>query len=130
MTDDNQSHTSTGASNDDNQHSSENDTVQQAKNSLNDCLFSQYAATFAGVSGGTAYSLWKKPKNGIAIMVVAGTMGSLLEIGTGWFVHCRDHVEHYHQQKIKDRERKIKELEKRGITLESIQKSVGDSFGS
>ena len=113
-----------------NQHTCETEAVQQAKEALNDCLFSQYAATFAGVSGGTAYSLWKKPKNGIAIMVVAGTLGSLMDIGTGWFDTCRDQVDHYHHQKIKDREQKIKDLEKRGITLESIKKSGGGPFGS
>lgn len=108
-----------------NQNPSEEESLLQAKESLSDCLFSQYAATFAGVSGGTAYSLYKKPKNGIGIMVLAGTLGSLLDVGVGYMVTCRPQVDVYQQQKLKVRARKVADLEKQGITLESVRKAGG-----
>jgi multidrug transporter EmrE-like cation transporter len=65
-------------------------------------LFSQYAATFAAVSTGTAYAVWKRPPNGIAIMLVAGAGGSLLDLAYGWNVSCATQVDMWrrHQEQL------------------------------
>ena len=60
-------------------------------------LFAQYAATFAGVSCGTAYAVVKKPKNGMAIMLVAGAGGSILDLAYGWNVTCSQEVQKWYQ---------------------------------
>lgn len=65
-------------------------------------LFAQYALTFAAASTGTAYAVWRRPPNGIAIMLVAGAGGSLLDLAYGWNVACVNEVELWrrHQQQI------------------------------
>jgi len=55
-------------------------------------LLSQYAMTFGAVSVATGYALWKKPPNGVAIMIVAGVGGSLLDLGYGWTTACQHEV--------------------------------------
>jgi hypothetical protein len=64
-------------------------------------LFSQYAMTFASVSSATAYSLYKRPKNGIGIMLVAGASGTFADLIYGWNVSCTEQVAasyQYHEQ--------------------------------
>jgi hypothetical protein len=58
-------------------------------------LFEQYALTFASVSLGTAYAVWKRPPNGLALMLVAGAGGSLLDLAYGWNVACVSQVEQW-----------------------------------
>jgi len=48
--------------------------------------------TFGAVSVATGYALWKKPPNGVAIMIVAGVGGSLLDLGYGWTTACQHEV--------------------------------------
>ena len=61
-------------------------------------LFSQYALTAAGVGGGTGYALYKRPKNGIALMIFAGAAGSLADLAYGWTTACRPQVEAWQEQ--------------------------------
>jgi len=49
--------------------------------------------TFVGISGATIYAMHKKPPNGVAIMVVAGVAGSLLDLSYGWTTACHQEVE-------------------------------------
>jgi hypothetical protein len=55
-------------------------------------IFSQYGATFAAVSCSTAYAVVQRPPNGIALMLVAGAAGSLLDMTYAWNVACADQV--------------------------------------
>ena len=42
--------------------------------------------------GGTGYALYKKPKNGIAVMLVSGGAGTFLDLAYGWTTACRPYV--------------------------------------
>jgi hypothetical protein len=53
--------------------------------------------TFAAVSTGTAYAVWKRPPNGMAVMLVAGAGGSLLDLLYGWNVACVAQVHDWRQ---------------------------------
>lgn len=55
-------------------------------------LFSQYSLTFAGISTSTAYAVYKKPPNGLAIMMGAGVAGTLADLGYGWTTACKSQV--------------------------------------
>lgn len=56
-------------------------------------LFSQYAATFAAVSGATAYAVVRRPPNGVPVMLVAGAAGSLVDMIYAWNFACLDQVQ-------------------------------------
>ena len=63
-------------------------------------LFGQYAFAVAGVGGGTGYAIYRKgPKNGLAIMVLAGAAGTLADFGYGWTTACRPQVRAWYDQK-------------------------------
>lgn len=61
-------------------------------------MLSQYAMTFAGVSGGTGYAVWKKPPKGMHIMILAGVAGSVLDLAYGWTSACKDEVDEWRRQ--------------------------------
>jgi hypothetical protein len=67
---------------------------------LKNSLVSQYAFFVAGVAGGTAYSVYRKPKNGLGIMMVTGAAGGLVDLAFGWNKACQPQVEAWkrHQQ--------------------------------
>ena len=67
---------------------------------LSDCLFSQYALTFAAVTTTTGYTLYKKHPNGIALMLVAGAAGSLGDLAYGWNFACRSQVQAWHARNL------------------------------
>jgi hypothetical protein len=69
-------------------------------NNNKNSLVSQYAFFVAGVAGGTAYSVYRKPKNGLGIMMVTGAAGGLVDLAFGWNKACRPQVEAWqrHQQ--------------------------------
>jgi hypothetical protein len=48
--------------------------------------------TFAAISTATAYAVYKRPKNGMQIMVVAGATGTLADFIYGWTVACTEQV--------------------------------------
>jgi phage-related minor tail protein len=70
---------------------------------------SQYAATFLGVSGSTAYALVKKPPKAMSMMILAGTAGATVDILIGWYSACTTEVELYNQQQDRMIEQKILE---------------------
>jgi hypothetical protein len=49
--------------------------------------------TFAGISTSTAYALYRKPPNGIVLMMGAGIAGSIVDLGYGWTTACRTQVD-------------------------------------
>jgi hypothetical protein len=51
--------------------------------------------TFAGISTSTAYSLYRKPPNGIAIMIGAGVAGTIADLGYGWTTACQSQVQQW-----------------------------------
>lgn len=57
-------------------------------------LFSQYALTVLGVTSGTGYALYKRPKgtSGLGIMLVAGAAGSLGDLLYGYTYACQPEV--------------------------------------
>ena len=61
-------------------------------------MLSQYAMTFAGVSSATGYAVWKKPKKGMQIMVLAGVAGTVLDLAYGWTSACKDEVDEWRRQ--------------------------------
>lgn len=65
-------------------------------------LFSQYSLTVAGVMGATGYSLYRRPKNGIGVMLVAGGVGTMADLAYGWSTKCRPYVLEWqkHQQQL------------------------------
>lgn len=75
-------------------------------------LFSQYAFTVAGVTSGTGYALYKKPKNGVGAMVVAGVAGSLADLAYGWTIACRPYVEAWQQHELELQRQKEEESER------------------
>lgn len=60
-------------------------------------LFSQYTWTVVGVGGGTGYALWRRPKNGLGLMLVAGAAGTMADFAYGWKVACRDAVRRWQE---------------------------------
>lgn len=69
-------------------------------------LFSQYSLTAASVVGATAYAVHRRPKNGIALMLVAGGAGTLADLAYGWTTKCAPYVAAYQQyQHIQQREK-------------------------
>mmetsp|Transcript_13729 Transcript_13729/g.28355 ORF Transcript_13729/g.28355 Transcript_13729/m.28355 type:complete len:99 (+) Transcript_13729:99-395(+) len=76
---------------------------------LSECLFSQYMATLAGIAGSTGYSLYRKPKNGLALLAIAGAAGSIADLAYGWNVACQPEVERflaYRESTVEERRRK------------------------
>jgi hypothetical protein len=71
-------------------------------------MFSQYGLTTAGVLGGTGYSLYKRPKNGIGVMLVAGGAGTVADLIYGWNVACRTYVEAWKKHEMTEREERSK----------------------
>lgn len=65
---------------------------------LEPSLFSQYKLTATGVVSGTGYALYKKPRNGIGIMLVAGAAGSLGDLMYGWVYACKPQVKEWRRQ--------------------------------
>lgn len=67
-------------------------------------LCSQYALTFTTVSLATAYSVHQRPKNGLAIMLMAGATATVVDYLYAYTVTCSDQVrksnEYYQQQKL------------------------------
>lgn len=55
-------------------------------------LLSQYGITFAAISTSTAYAVYKRPKNGMQIMIVAGATGTLADFLYGWTMACTEQV--------------------------------------
>jgi hypothetical protein len=55
----------------------------------------------------TGYSFYKRPKNGIAIMLVAGGVGTMADLAYGWSTKCRPYVLewHKHQQQMQQNEK-------------------------
>ena len=51
--------------------------------------------TFAGISTSTAYALYRKPPNGLAIMFGAGVAGTVADLGYGWTTACKSQVEQW-----------------------------------
>lgn len=76
-------------------------------------LFSQYALTVAGVTGGTGYALYKRPKNGVGIMVVSGVAGSLADLAYGWNVACSKYVDAWRQHELELQRQKEEELKQK-----------------
>jgi hypothetical protein len=74
-------------------------------------LVSQYIFFVAGVSSGTAYSVYRKPKNGLGIMMVTGAAGGLVDLAFGWNKACRPQVEAW--QRYQKQAEKDKEVERR-----------------
>mmetsp|Transcript_14020 Transcript_14020/g.18274 ORF Transcript_14020/g.18274 Transcript_14020/m.18274 type:complete len:95 (+) Transcript_14020:137-421(+) len=68
---------------------------------LSECLFSQYMMTVTAVAGTTGYSLYRKPKNGLGMLVVAGAAGTTADLIYGWTVACKPEVSRFlaHRQK-------------------------------
>ena len=60
---------------------------QHPAETLSQCLLSQYAGAYAGVGGGTAYTLMKRQKT-LVYMVVGGAVGSLADLTYGYTVAC------------------------------------------
>ena len=60
--------------------------------------------------GGTGYALYKKPRNGIAVMLVAGGAGTFLDLAYGWTTACRPYVEAWKGAEEKLRQEKLKRL--------------------
>jgi hypothetical protein len=65
-------------------------------------LFSQYALTVLGVTAGTGYSLYKKPKgtSGLGIMLVSGAAGSLGDLVYGYTYACRPEVKAWQTSRL------------------------------
>jgi hypothetical protein len=67
-------------------------------------LFSQYGFTFASVSLATAYSIYRRPKNGMSIMLMTGATGTIVDYLYAYMVTCSNEVtkshEYYVQQKL------------------------------
>ncbi|GAX17511.1 hypothetical protein FisN_18Lh152 [Fistulifera solaris] len=80
---------------------------QDPSEKLSKCLFSQYSWTVAGVMSATGYSLYKRPKNGIAVMLVAGGVGTMADLAYGWSTKCRPYVLEWqkHQQAMQRNEK-------------------------
>jgi hypothetical protein len=93
-------------------------------------LFGQYAATFAGVSMGTAYAVYsatRRPhnyataaaipnkRNGIGVMLVAGAGGSLLDLAIGWNVSCTSEVEDWRRYQELVLQNKKKEKQRQAL---------------
>jgi hypothetical protein len=53
-------------------------------------LFSQYAFTVAAVVGGSGYAIYRKPPNGLGLMLVAGAAGTMADFGYAWLISCHD----------------------------------------
>jgi hypothetical protein len=74
-------------------------------------LVSQYAFFVAGVAGGTAYSVYRKPKNGLGIMMVTGAAGGLVDLAFGWNKACQPQVEAW--KRLQQQSELDKEAERR-----------------
>ena len=61
-------------------------------------LLSQYAMTFAGVSCATGYAVWKKPAQGMHMMILAGAAGSMLDLTYGFASACKTEVDEWQRQ--------------------------------
>ncbi|GKY96339.1 hypothetical protein MPSEU_000593600 [Mayamaea pseudoterrestris] len=81
---------------------------------LSECLFSQYGMTFAGVSTATAYAVYRKPPNGLAIMIGAGVAGTVADLGYAWTSACQVQVKQWsdlrklQEQQIQEHTRRSK----------------------
>ena len=72
-------------------------------------LFSQYGFTFASVSLATAYSIYRRPKNGMSIMLMTGAAGTIMDFLYGSLVACSNEVaqsqEYYiHQKQVEQQQ--------------------------
>lgn len=70
-------------------------------------LFSQYAFTVAGVAGGTGYAIYRKPPNGLGLMLVAGAAGTMADFAYSWTIGCRSHVDAW--QRLRELEKQSNE---------------------
>jgi hypothetical protein len=70
-------------------------------------LFSQYAMTLTGISMGTGYALYRKPKNGLGIMIVAGAAGTIVDLAYGLTVACRPQLQARRCRLIAEKEQQL-----------------------
>jgi len=56
--------------------------------------------TVAGVASGTSYALYKKPKSGLGVMLVAGAAGTMADVAYGWTTACRPQVQAWQQAQL------------------------------
>jgi hypothetical protein len=76
-------------------------------------LFSQYGFTFASISLATAYSLYKRPKNGMSIMLMTGGTGTIVDFFYGYFVNCSKEVQASQQYYYQQQEEKLNNKEEK-----------------
>jgi len=50
------------------------------------------------VAGSTGYALYRKPRNGIGIMLVAGGAGMIGDFVYGWFHACQPQVKAWYNK--------------------------------
>eukprot|EP00977_Amphora_coffeiformis_P025405 scaffold19632_cov133-Amphora_coffeaeformis.AAC.2 len=58
---------------------------------------SEYALTTTTVVGATGYALYRKPRNGIGIMLVAGGAGMMGDFAYGWIHACQPQVKAWYR---------------------------------
>lgn len=61
-----------------------------------------------GVGGATGYALYKKPPNGIAIMLVAGGIGTIADFTLGMLYTCRPQALSWLEERRLQREERLR----------------------
>jgi hypothetical protein len=78
-------------------------------------LFSQYGFTFASVSVATAYSIYRRPKNGMSIMLMSGAAGTMVDFLYGCMVACSNEVRNSQEYYIQQKQLEVQQEQQRNI---------------
>jgi hypothetical protein len=85
-------------------------------------LFSQYKGFLAGVITATAYSVVRKPPNGVGIMLIAAAAGTLADWSYGWQIGCRSEVLEWQKYS-----RRLTEIKSSSTDRDFMKQNVNDT---
>lgn len=58
--------------------------------------------TLAGVGGATGFAMFRKSKNGLAMLAVAGLAGTTADMIYGWNYACHKEVSRFYEEREKE----------------------------
>ncbi|KAL7561537.1 hypothetical protein ACA910_022691 [Epithemia clementina (nom. ined.)] len=80
---------------------------KKAGKELSECMLSQFRFTVGAVVGTTGYALMTRPKNGLGLLLVVGSVGSMCDLVYGYTVACKSQAKEWEKERQLDRERKL-----------------------
>ena len=89
---------------------------------------SQYKFLVASAVGATAYSVARRPKNGLGVLLVAGAAGAATDLVYGWNFACQNQVQAWRQYQTAQDEEEQRKL--RGEVSSSLSSSSSAKEGS